>query len=329
MTNDPSTWTIDRLRSELRARRLSVHGTRQELFDRYIAAASGLPVLATGGGGANANSQTGRQPDWSIHESARLIEVMSDPESVSLLLDYEHIPDRAELDVGIADIWADDGWVVVRFNQVRPPDLDYQGQTNGSAALANVDPRIHPHLRSGEYLKGRWSSLKTAFTTAHTNWTASGQNDPDCFWDFVNGRLDLLYMFYAIQHQPALEAFVLRTVPDDFARDEGLPQLERKHVKPADAMDHSRSRKRQRGKEEVAVAPSQVTVTMQLTASADEQQYLRQLQVEATAAARANLTASLQGLMQARSGVDRQQHAALYDQLTQAIEKTIRDLTNV
>jgi len=89
--------------------------------------------------------------------------------------------------------------------------------------------------------------VRGRFTVAYNNWSASGQNDPDCFENFVDGakawvsvghvrwlcsqnfrssslagNLVLLYMFVAFREHPSLEPFVLRTIDTRVLREDGV-----------------------------------------------------------------------------------------------------------
>ncbi|OSX73489.1 hypothetical protein BU14_0342s0009 [Porphyra umbilicalis] len=54
----------------------------------------------------------------------------------------------------------------------------------------------HPHHRTGETLKAKWSELSSFFWRTHKDFSRSGQNDPNLWSSFSKGDTLLDYLFY-------------------------------------------------------------------------------------------------------------------------------------
>lgn len=167
---------------------------------------------------------------------------MASVDTTVLLFDSEKRPTRRELDAGLVNIWAKDGPIERVFNS----DHVFDGRDEPSSIMS-FDANLHAITRDGALLRTKWNEVRGRFTVAYNNWSASGQNDPDCFENFVDGakawvsvghvrwlcsqifrssslagNLVLLYMFVAFREHPSLEPFVLRTIDTRVLREDGV-----------------------------------------------------------------------------------------------------------
>ena len=221
-------WNTKKLQEELRRRGLPIYGTKAQKRNRLIAHMQG-PVgdgrmqspedkrmVPRGEREKHTNDRT-RSPDFTKHEFARLCEVVASPEwTVALQRTVNPAATREELDAGIEDAWCRE--IEDAFND---PGFRPDGY-RAVEGLEDIDPNLHPLERSGSLLKSRFTRARSEFTIAYSHWSASGQNDPRNFRDFIRGDLKLLYMFFCFRDSPALD-FVLRTAPREAQGEEGIP----------------------------------------------------------------------------------------------------------
>lgn len=270
-TADVDSWTIRRLRLELAQLGESQHGKIEQLRDRFKAArarqTSGAPTATSPVTSSTASSSAKQNPAFSANEYARLAEVVASPETISELAQAESNPTREELDGGLIQPWATGGVLVTMFNS----DTRFE-RRDDSDAVSEIDPNAHPHFRSGDVIKAKWADARAKFTIIYTRWTASGlpdlfgwllvlflliyfyeydagQNDPDTFPNFSQGNAVMEYMFYVFKDNPALESFVLRTIPEADQRDEGLGAAS------ATKSDGPAARKRRKQNQETSSSP--------------------------------------------------------------------------
>ena len=237
----------------------------------------------------------GQRVNWTIDALARLIEVLVDPLTLSVLQQSEAIPTRMELDEGLpaADIWAEDGLICQRFNHLNPDDEEYKGRFPPECtAIHHIQPGRLPSPRTGLALKARWASMKATFTVVYQNWDKSGQNDADFQANFYGGRMEILYMFWAVHGLPSIDNFVLRTIDPVDQMDEGVDDLQPQGAGAATGdVSEPTEPVRKRGRPVKADAPPQ-TITLSTAAaplSAAEENAVN----EAAKASAARATAAL------------------------------------
>jgi hypothetical protein len=169
-----------------------------------------------------------REPNWTKHETARLCHVISDPRNSTALRNlYNRAESRAEIDQGRHDPWSNEFPDLFNTKSYEP-DVPLISGGAVQTELDQFDPGWHPHERSGGLLKKKWASLRSKFSVAYTNWSASGQGDPESFPDFADGDVGLVYMFCVFNGKPALE-FAIRLLPEGARAEEGVPGFDSRH----------------------------------------------------------------------------------------------------
>lgn len=166
------TWSRETLRQKCAELNVSQNGSAEDLRKRYQRA-----ILAA------AKQPQGREPDFTKHEMARLLEVLGTADAFQLLISVEKIPERRELDKGLPDPWAAGSHIEVTFNGTTLYD-----RREDTRALASFDPNNHPVNRAADILKRKWTDIRAQYTIVYARWAASGQNDPEkSFADFTQG----------------------------------------------------------------------------------------------------------------------------------------------
>lgn len=226
--------TQAQLQRACKRRRLSSNGRKSILLERLSSAAiktkeeilslanlfdSEGPLPSTGD--STSGEARARQPPWTSSELARLCHVIADPRHYTAFERLHRKPEsRAELDKARHDPWSaefqdafnDDG-----FQPHQPAAVD--GVTVD--ILNTFDPLLHPHKRTGEALRSKWSYLRSRFTICERNYTRSGQGETDIFPDFTEGQSIMSYMHCVFKTSPTLD-MVLREIGDGNRAECGL-----------------------------------------------------------------------------------------------------------
>jgi hypothetical protein len=149
---------------------------------------------------------------FSRHESARLVEVLCDPSLSSIaraLLrnnegDNSQNGNRAEIS------WALRVWgnvVVARYNNPRWNPINAYPE---DGAVNELNPSlIPPEKRSGTFLMGELSNLKSLGAKAFKNYYISGYDDPESFILYcgalgASNKMCVLYLFKRAQDHEGL-----------------------------------------------------------------------------------------------------------------------------
>jgi hypothetical protein len=84
------------------------------------------------------------------------------------------------------------------------------------------DPELGPFnpndasisARGADNMKSQWASLRSEFTVCYARWGFSGQNDPETFPNFCQGRAMLIYMFRIMGGDKEIMGQTLRFLPE-------------------------------------------------------------------------------------------------------------------
>ncbi len=62
------------------------------------------------------------------------------------------------------------------------------------------------YVRTETALSDNYKSIRKMFTVAYENWNASGQNNPDVFWNFCDGKKVLLSrrIWHGLERSPSV-----------------------------------------------------------------------------------------------------------------------------
>jgi hypothetical protein len=131
----------------------------------------------------------GNRPQWTSHETARLIHTICDPSLGQALARYAEGLTRAELDARLPNPFQGEFLLLYNNPEYRPAHPD---ATN--TIIRGMDPNQYAS-RDAETLKSKFSELRKDFTSVYDKWSLSGQNNPDNFWNFCQGKKTLLYAF--------------------------------------------------------------------------------------------------------------------------------------
>ena len=158
--------------------------------------------------GARASTQAnGHSAQWVMNESARLVHVVQDPSVGAALARWANGLNRVELDARLVAPFGNE--FLRLFND---PNYAPRHPEPANSILRGIDPSFVV-CRDGTKLKEKFAVIRKDFTTSHSNWSVSGQNDPSNFWNFCSGKKITLYAFLVWHNSPAIE-MVLRTVND-------------------------------------------------------------------------------------------------------------------
>jgi hypothetical protein len=141
---------------------------------------------------------------------------MVDP-NLSSSLSLLHMPaSRPEIDGASGGSINDSVWTKViqrHYNNVQnykppfcfPDDQDLRPFNPNDASIS---------ARGSDNMKSQWASLRLEFSVCYARWGFSGQNDPETFPNFCQGRPFLIYMFCVMGSSKELMGQTLRFLPE-------------------------------------------------------------------------------------------------------------------
>ena len=149
---------------------------------------------------------------WRQGEYPRLIHCVACPEN-RFMLNVEMNGGEREThdDKNILKFWEA---VAITYNN---PEVSFAHRhitSEGEGKIAHMDPNDTGTYRDESVLKGKWSDLKTAMTSSHLKYNASGQNNPTArIWHFFKEHFDpstndkqkipqaVIYLHYMLKHK--------------------------------------------------------------------------------------------------------------------------------
>jgi hypothetical protein len=166
-----------------------------------------------------------RDPNWSMHETARLLHVVADPRNATALLKlYQRETNRAELDSSRHEPWSNE-FMDLSYDPDFNPDVPEVHGGTVQSVLDKFRPEDVRHVRDGSRLKERWQKIRSAFTIAYKNWLKSGQNDPEEFPTYSQGDDALVYAFCVFHDQSYLD-YALRLLPEGTRAEFGVSSVD-------------------------------------------------------------------------------------------------------
>jgi hypothetical protein len=196
-TGDVSKWFED----DCRPAHSVFEAPDDDVLDEFAPSASRSGKRKAGGGGHG--------PSLTVNEFARLVAILTTDDNVrrDLVRSGKSLT-RGELDRRMG---RDDFWVKVvepKFND--PSTCALLRDVELPPCLIAVDPSAQPKThRSGDALKRKFYDSRSSFTAWYSNWSVSGQNDPNNFPEYVaqppngsdvypNQSLCAMLLFYAM-----------------------------------------------------------------------------------------------------------------------------------
>ena len=147
-----------------------------------------------------------------VDDSARLILVMVDSDTFAAVARIYEPAGRQEIDASRGPLtrssWKE---IAERYND---EGFEPENAFHDNVQLSVIDPRFPRVPRSGDCLKSQMAKLRSQYKICYTNWTKSGQNDPDTFYDFCQGESIMLFMFHTLQECPLIKEYLTRTLPE-------------------------------------------------------------------------------------------------------------------
>ena len=131
-----------------------------------------------------ASQANGRQAQWVFHETCRLAHVILDPTVGAALARSATGLTRPELDARLVAPFDAEFFQLFNNSEFKPAHPE---PTN--ILLAGMNPNSFTR-REGHTLKTKYSDMRKEFTIVYDNWSKSGQNNPDNFWDAGHGAQD-------------------------------------------------------------------------------------------------------------------------------------------
>ena len=235
-------WTLrtQRLKEELRKREQPIYGRKEQLQKRLLRAlqetSTEVPLAIPDAFLRKRCRMPGRRTRaFTVNEFARLIHVLREDDVRKELLKSVRPRSRIELEQNHSP---DAFWGVLvepLFN-----DASYQPKKPWfiPIELSDVNPSRVETTRSAESLKRQYQSIRAIFTKHYSNWSQSGQNDPENFFEFTDSASNIegvsrkeQYHFHFLRcgtplEDRALIEIVLRTMPKSCQVNEGLSEAE-------------------------------------------------------------------------------------------------------
>lgn len=259
----------------------------QEQLSSETGSSAAAPLLAPRIGNPSIHSevrksaQKKREPPFSSSECARLIHVVTEPRNFLILCQLNERPSREELDIGLSDPFADNGAFTVLFNEKRTDD--YEAIAAAATLPGRDEEPLDPSLaddapvRLGRTLKAKYLELRRQLTVAYNNWSKSGQNDPENFWDFCMGNHLVFYFWHAIQTNDVDVNAYLRVAPDDAQSEEGVLCEENSTKRRGDAPPNGkRGKKAQAITIKIAVSEAEERMMLAFAGEAEARAKLHQ-----------------------------------------------------
>jgi hypothetical protein len=197
-------------------KKVSCAGNKKTAVGRLVAFFYKLYLQRHGGATIGAPRPVENSSEFRDCETARLLDISVDP---TFRATFELIHTGSNLRAGeldasntnpTEDIWR--GLVMKKYNDFEgyQPECRYPDDPT----LNVFDPNSKEIRQRGpDILKAKYSSLRTEFTVCHSKWSASGQNNPERWPSFIEGRMYLLYFFKIMENDKVMMNMVLRKLP--------------------------------------------------------------------------------------------------------------------